>query len=81
MENSIMTCQSVLAQNKEMDLFTNVEDRNIVVPNTERIVKSECEESDERVLKERNGILSLFLKIFLPKSITTNPPPHREVYY
>jgi hypothetical protein len=81
MENSIMNCQSVLDGNKRMDIFPNVEDGNLVVSKTKRGAKSECAKSDEHNLRERNGILDFFLKILLPKNITTTPPPDRQIYY
>ncbi|MCK5486887.1 MAG: hypothetical protein KAI86_11780 [Desulfobacterales bacterium] len=52
-----------------------------VVPSIEQVSKSECVPRVERVLKKLDGILGFFLKILLPKSLTSTPPPDRQVFY
>jgi hypothetical protein len=52
-----------------------------VVPGIEQVSKSECVPRVERVLKKLDGILGFPLKILLPKSLTSTPPPGRQVFY
>ena len=52
-----------------------------VVPNIEQVSKSECVPRVERVLKKLDGVANFFLKILLPKSLTSTPPPGRQVFY
>ena len=52
-----------------------------VVPIIEQLSKSECVPRVERVLKKLDGILGFFLKILLPKSLNSTPPPGRQIFY
>ena len=52
-----------------------------VVPNIEQVSKSECVPRNKRVLKKLDGILGFFLKILLPKSLISTPPPDRQIFY
>ena len=52
-----------------------------VVPSIEQVSKSECVPRVERVLKKLDGILGFFLKILLPKSLTSTPPSDRQIFY
>ena len=52
-----------------------------VVPNIEQVSKSECVPRVERVLKKLDGIANFLLKILLPKSLTSTPPPDRQIFY
>ena len=52
-----------------------------VVPNIEQVSKSECVPRVERVLKKLDSIANFFLKILLPKSLISTPPPDRQIFY
>jgi len=52
-----------------------------VVSGIKQSSKSECVPSNERVLKKLDGILGFFLKILLPKSLISTPPPDRQIFY
>ena len=52
-----------------------------VVPSIEQVSKSECVPRMERILKKLDGISNFFLKILLPKSLITTPPPDRQIFY
>ena len=52
-----------------------------VVPGIEQVSKSECVPRVERVLKKLDSIANFFLKILLPKSLTSTPPPGRQIFY
>ncbi len=52
-----------------------------VVPGIEQVSKSECVPRVERIFKKLDGIANFFLKILLPKSLTSTPPPDRQVFY
>ncbi len=52
-----------------------------VVPSIEQVSKSECVPRVERVLKKLDSIANFFLKILLPKSLTSTPPPDRQIFY
>ena len=52
-----------------------------VVPRIEQSSKSECVPKNERVLKKLDGIANFFLKILLPKSLISTPPPDRQIFY
>ncbi len=52
-----------------------------VVPNIEQVSKSECVPRVERVLKKLDSIANFLLKILLPKSLTSTPPPDRQTFY
>ena len=52
-----------------------------VVPNIEQVSKSECVPRVERILKKLDGIATFILKISLPKSLTSTPPPDRQIFY
>ncbi len=52
-----------------------------VVPNIEQVSKSECVPRVERVLKKLDSIANFFLKILLPKNLTSTPPPDRQIFY
>ena len=52
-----------------------------VVPNIEQVSKSECVPRVERVLQKLDSIANFFLKILLPKSLTSTPPPDRQIFY
>ena len=53
----------------------------VAVPSIKQVSKSECVPKVEYVLKKVDSIASFFLKIFLPKSLTSTPPPDRQVFY
>ena len=52
-----------------------------VVPNIEQVSKFECVPRVERVLQKLDSIANFFLKILLPKSLITTPPPDRQIFY
>ncbi len=52
-----------------------------VVPNIEQVSKSECISKCGGVLGKLDDILSSVLKILLPKSLITTPPPDRQIFY
>ena len=52
-----------------------------VVPSIEQVSKSECVPRVERVLKKLDSIANFLLKILLPKSLTSTPPPDRQIFY
>jgi hypothetical protein len=52
-----------------------------VVPGIEQVSKSECVPRMERILKKLDGISNFFLKILLPKSLLSTPPPDRQIFY
>ena len=52
-----------------------------VVPGIEQVSKSECVPRVERILKKLDSIANLFLKILLPKSLNSTPPPDRQIFY
>jgi hypothetical protein len=52
-----------------------------VVPSIEQVSKSECVPRMERILKKLDGISNFFLKILLPKSLNSTPPPDRQIFY
>ena len=72
---------SALAGERQMYSLSTDGAGNVIVPNNKQSSKSESVQSDERVLKGRGGVLGFFLKILLPNSITTTPPPYRQVFY
>ncbi len=51
------------------------------MPGIEQVSKSECVPRVERVLKKLDSIANFFLKILLPKSLNSTPPPDRQVFY
>ena len=81
MENAAMKHQDISVEYEEMGRFGDFVAENLVGPEIKQDSNSEYQQENESVPKERNSILDLFLKIFLPKSITTTPPPDREIYY
>ncbi len=52
-----------------------------VVPSIEQVSKSECVPKVERVLKKLDGLFGFFLKILVPKSLNSTPPPDRQIFY
>ena len=50
-------------------------------PSIEQVSKSECVPRVERVLNKLDGIANFFLKILLPKSLISTPPPDRQIFY
>jgi len=52
-----------------------------VVPGIEQVSKSECVPRVERILKKLDGIATFILKISLPKSLLSTPPPDRQIFY
>ena len=52
-----------------------------VVPSIGQVSKSECVPRVERVLNKLDGIANFLLKILLPKSLTSTPPPGRQIFY
>ena len=52
-----------------------------VMPSIEQVSKSECVPRVERILKKLDSIANFFLKILLPKSLITTPPPDRQIFY
>ncbi len=52
-----------------------------VVPIIEQVSKSECVPRVERTLKKLDGIANFLLKILLPKSLISIPPPDRQIFY
>jgi hypothetical protein len=52
-----------------------------VVSGIEQVSKSECLPRNERVLKKLDSIANFFLKILLPKSLNSTPPPDRQIFY
>ena len=52
-----------------------------VVPSIEQISKSECVPRVECVLKKLDSIANFLLKILLPKSLNSTPPPDRQIFY
>jgi len=52
-----------------------------VVPNIEQVSKSECVPRVERILKKLDSIATFILKISLPKSLISTPPPDRQIFY
>ena len=52
-----------------------------VVPSIEQVSKSECVPRVECGLKKLDGIANFFLKLLLPKSLNSTPPPDRQIFY
>ena len=52
-----------------------------VVPSIEQVSKSECVPRVERVLNKLDGVANFLLKILLPKSLNSTPPPDRQIFY
>jgi len=52
-----------------------------VVPSIEQVSKSESVPRVERILKKLDSIANFLLKILLPKSLTSTPPPDRQIFY
>ena len=52
-----------------------------VVSGIEQISKSECVPRVERILKKLDSIATFILKISLPKSLLSTPPPDRQIFY
>ena len=52
-----------------------------VVSGIEQASKSECVSRVERILKKLDGIATFILKISLPKSLISTPPPDRQIFY
>ena len=52
-----------------------------IVPSVEQTSKSECVPMVERILKKLDDISNFFLKILLPKSLISTPPPDRQIFY
>ena len=53
----------------------------VAVPILEQVSKSECVPRVERVLKKLDSIANFLLKILLPKSLNSTPPPDRQIFY
>ena len=53
----------------------------VAVPSIEQVSKSECVPRVERVLKKVDSIANFSLKILLPKSLNSTPPPDRQIFY
>jgi len=70
-----------LTVDSQMDLIPTLEEGILVVPSIEQSSKSECVPKNERILKKLDGILGFFLKILLPKSLNSTPPPDRQIFY
>ena len=52
-----------------------------VVPSIEQASKSECVPRREHILKKLDSMANFLLKILLPKSLTSTPPPDRQIFY
>ncbi len=77
---NMMNRQGISAGYGKMDLLGSFKERNPAALKIKQNSKSKSKQRNEDVHKG-NGILNLFLKILLPKSITMTPPPNREIYY
>ncbi len=75
MKNGILNFTNALTEKQRTDLCPSFEDGNIFDPN------SEWGKSNERFMNERKGMSGFLLKILLPKSLCTTPPPDRKIYY
>ncbi|EFK10411.1 conserved hypothetical protein [delta proteobacterium NaphS2] len=64
-----------------MDMLGKFEDGKLVHPESNKNSKTELAQEDGCAEKNRNWILGLLMKVFFPKSITTTPPPDRQIYY
>ena len=53
----------------------------VAMPSIGQVSKSECVPRVERVLKKLDSIANFFLKILLPKSLNSTPPPDRQIFY
>ena len=53
----------------------------VAVSGIEQASKSECVPRVERVLNKLDGVANFLLKILLPKSLTSTPPPGRQIFY
>ena len=53
----------------------------VAVPSIGQVSKSECVPRVEHVLKKLDSIANFFLKILLPKSLNSTPPPDRQIFY
>ena len=93
MEHSIMNNINELAVGNQVERLPTLEEGILdvrqecgfgdqaVVPNIEPVSKSECVPRVERVLKKLDGIATFILKISLPKSLISTPPPDRQIFY
>ena len=81
MEQSIMNNINELTVDSQMDLIPTLEEGISVVPRIVQVSKSECVPRVERILKKLDSIANLFLKILLPKSLNSTPPPDRQIFY
>ena len=57
------------------------ENLNEIVPTVEEVLKYECMPGWKRALEKLDSIANFFLKILLPKSLTSTPPPERQIFY
>lgn len=64
-----------------MDLLPTLEEKFSFGPSIVKGSKSEYIPRNEHVLKKLDGILDFFLKILLPKSLNSTPPPDRQILY
>ena len=53
----------------------------VAVLNIGQVSKSEYVPRVEHVLKKLDSIANFLLKILLPKSLITTPPPDRQIFY
>ena len=81
MKNSIMNNKSVFAGDSQMDLLPTLEEEISYVPSIVQGSKSEYVLRNKRVLRKLDSILGFFLKILLPKSLNSTPPPGRQIFY
>ena len=81
MEQAAVNYRNTSFEHEEMDLREVTVDANSDDPEMEQKPASDCTQQNGSASKRRKGILDLLLRILLPKSITTTPPPDRKIYY
>lgn len=81
MEQSIMNNINELTVDRQIDRLPTLEEEISFVPSIVQVSKSEYAPRNERILKKLDGIANFFLKILVPKSLNSTPPPDRHIFY
>lgn len=81
MAQAIMKRKSVLDIDSETGFSQTLAKRISLVPRSENISKSNCVPEREYIMKKLDSIVDGCLRILIPKSLRTTPPPDRHIYY
>jgi len=71
MKNTIVKDNQVHGKCSQTDIF----------PATEEVSDTECEITRNSFLKKLDAFSTRMLCKLLPKSLTSSPPPDRQIYY